>query len=134
MAPLFYQQFSYNRGSDSMVSTTNHRFLLHFLAALIGNLTLILVIFTTQTIRKMTISVFIASLALSDFLVGVIIIPVKLKKAYHNLYFCDTISLCRVYITTDNILFAASITNLFILTIDRYVVRYMFHCPLHSFV
>ena len=67
-------------------------------------------------------SCFIVSLAVSDLLVGLHIVPVKLKNAYHNLYFCNDISLCHTYITIDIILFVASITNLFVLTIDRYVI------------
>ena len=64
---------------------------------------------------------FILSLATSDLLVTLFIIPLKLKIVSHNLYFCHSIHLCRIYITVDNTLFVASITNLFALTVDRYL-------------
>ena len=89
--------------------------------AFFGNLMVILSIVYTRKLRKLNNSMFILSLAFSDLLVAMFIVPLKLKTAYHNLHFCETIFLCRAYITIDNMLFVASITNLLVLTIDRFV-------------
>ena len=64
---------------------------------------------------------FVLSLAFSDLFVALFIIPIKLHVHSHNLFFCQSTQLCRTYIVVDNVLFVASITNLFVLTVDRYL-------------
>ena len=72
-------------------------------------------------LRHSQSGIFVLSLALSDLLVAVFIIPLKMSIMSNNLHFCSPVYLCRGYVTMDNILFVASITNLFVLTVDRYM-------------
>ena len=90
--------------------------------ALFGNSIVIVSIIYTRKLRCSPTGMFILSLAFSDLLVALFIVPLKVKMVSHNLLFCESIQLCRMYITIDNILFIASITNLFVLTVDRYMV------------
>lgn len=85
-----------------------------------SNLTVIMAIRHVPYLREITSNLLISSLAASDFLVGLFIIPIKIKYAYHNLRFCSP-PLCRVDMTLDNWLFSTSITNLFFISIDRYL-------------
>ena len=94
---------------------------LMFVAAFVGNVTVIVSIVRTRSLRRLPSGMYILSLAFSDLLVTLFIIPMKLRLLSDNLYFCDGLILCQTYITIDNILFAASTTNLFVFTVDRYV-------------
>ena len=85
-------------------------------AALVGNLMVITAVLHARKLRHSPSGMFILSLAVSDLLVSLLIVPLKVNIVSHNLYFCQSIHLCRTYITLDNILFVASITNLFLLT------------------
>lgn len=87
---------------------------------LISNLTVIMAVIKISYLRDNIGNFFIASLAVTDVLVGVIIIPIKVKFTYNNLNFYSTI-LCRFYLTIDNALFSTSVTTLFFISIDRYL-------------
>ena len=94
---------------------------LTFAAALLGNTMVIVSILHERKLRNQPSGMFVLSLAFSDFLVAMFIIPIKLHVHSHNLFFCQSAQLCRIYIAVDNVLFVASITNLFVLTVDRYL-------------
>ena len=95
--------------------------LLVFLIAFVGNSAVILSVFSSKTLRKTKTNYFIASLAFSDLLLSIFVLPVKIKTATNNLFFCASVEVCRLYVTVDIMLFTASITNLFAISIDRFV-------------
>ena len=88
-----------------------------------SNFTVIMAVHKVSHLRDNVGNILISSLAVSDFFVGLFLIPIKMKFAYNNLNFCS-LNLCRFYITADNALFSTSITNLFFISIDRYVALY----------
>jgi len=75
-------------------------------------------------------SLLLSSLAVSDLLVGIFIIPIKIKFTLHNQRFCLSDFYCKLYITADNTFFSASITNLFVICIDKYIaLNYPYKYP-----
>ena len=95
-----------------------------------SNLTVIAAVKKISYLNQNVTNLFISSLAVSDLLVGLFIIPIKIKYTYNNLRFCAPIEVCRFYLTSDNALFSASITNLFVITMDRYIaLNYPYKYP-----
>ena len=99
--------------------------LLVFFVAFFGNAAVIASVFRSPALRKTKTNYFIASLAVSDLLVALFTVPIKIKTASNNMYFCSGAELCRFYVTFDNLLFVASITNLLAISIDRYMALEM---------
>ena len=62
---------------------------------------------------------FIASLAVSDLLVGLLIMPLSLANELMGYWFFGTI-LCELWLATDVLLCTASILNLCLISLDRY--------------
>lgn len=83
-----------------------------------SNATVITAVQTISYIRDHVGNFLLSSLAASDILVCLFIIPVRMKYAYNNLYFCS-LNLCRLYVTTDAAFFSISITNLLFVALDR---------------
>ena len=92
-----------------------------FLTAFSGNAAVLFVYFKSPALRLKVTGVFITSLASSDLLVVIFLVPIKLSQAIHNHEFCAPKSICQLFYTTDVLLFTASITTVFGVTIDRYV-------------
>lgn len=91
-----------------------------FIFTIFSNLTVILAVQKVSFLRDNIGNYLISSLAFSDLFVGLFIIPIKINFAYNNLHFCSEY-LCRFYITADTAFFSTSITNLFCISIDRYL-------------
>ncbi len=91
------------------------------IVATLGNLTVCLVIRKTRSLRLVITNHFIASLAISDLMVAVFLVPVNIYSTLRNESLCSNPRLCRYYVTMDNISFVASITNLVVITADRYI-------------
>ncbi|XP_004209197.3 histamine H2 receptor isoform X1 [Hydra vulgaris] len=113
---------------DECMKPTKNRFLAYFvfwivalLVGFVANILVIFVFYQSKTLRKNVTNYFIVSLACSDLLVIVFIIPYKAYQTLHNHNFCGSISICKLYFTTDVTFFAASITNLFAIAVDRYL-------------
>lgn len=81
----------------------------------------VLVLLALRKIQFSVTNLFICSLAVSDMFVGLFIIPIKIKFAANKLKFCMGEYMCRFYITADNAFFTASITNIFVICVDRYL-------------
>ena len=105
-------------------------YILMFIITVSSNLLVIFSIFKTTKLRSNIANLFILSLAFSDLFVGLFIIPVKIKKSLNNMHFCLNDRWCRFYITTDNVFFSISITNLLVIAIDRYIaLHYTYAYP-----
>ena len=89
--------------------------------ALIANGLVCIVICKSRTLRRDVNNYFIVSLAISDLLVAVFIIPFRIQFASHNKNFCASEYICRLYLTSEIVFFIASITSLLGITIDRYL-------------
>ena len=86
-----------------------------------GNSLLIAAIFKSKSLRQTIANLLVLSLAFSDLCVALFILPFKLNRAYYDMKFTLGIDWCRFYITADNIFFTISITNLFVISLDRYI-------------
>ena len=92
-----------------------------FLIASSGNILVCLAYKMTRDLRRNVAHMFVTSLAVSDLLVCIFVIPIKIHTTLHNHKFCMSNHVCRFYYTVEMIFFVASITNLFAVTIDRFV-------------
>ena len=89
-----------------------------------------LVVFALRKLNFSVTNVLICSLAVSDISVGMFLIPIKIVYAAHNLKFCMSKFTCHFYITADHAFFTASITNLLVICIDRYIaLNYPYKYP-----
>eukprot|EP00794_Sanderia_malayensis_P015945 gene15945-17548_t len=91
------------------------------IVATFGNMVVCIVIRKTRSLRMIITNHFIASLAVSDLMVAIFLVPVNIYSTIQNKSLCSNWRLCRYYMTTDNISFVASITNLFVITADRFI-------------
>ena len=87
---------------------------------LVGNILVLMTFLQSAELRKNVANYFVTSLAASDLLVMFFIVPLKIHSALNNKKFCASIIVCRLFYTTDVTFFAASITNIFAITIDRF--------------
>lgn len=95
--------------------------ILVMLVAVTGNIIVCLVIYKTRCLRTILTNQFIASLAVSDLMVGIFLVPVKIVSTLRSGRFCVSSAVCHYYVTMDNISFVASITNLLVITGDRFI-------------
>ena len=91
------------------------------IVAALGNILVMIVYMQSRSLRRHVTYLFVNSLAVSDLLVAMTVIPVKVVLAIHNHHFCSTNFVCKFYFTTDVLFFTASITNILSVTIDRFI-------------
>ncbi|XP_055347006.1 histamine H2 receptor-like [Paramacrobiotus metropolitanus] len=84
-----------------------------------GNVLVCVAIGYSRQLRKNITNAFCASLAISDLLLGIFVLPISFGRLLTNNWTLGSI-LCNVYISMDVFLSTASILNLFIVSIDRY--------------
>ena len=91
------------------------------LATVFGNVLVISTVFLSRQIRSLKANYFIASLAVSDLLVALVSLPLRLDQTIHNMNWCLGSNACAIWIWSDIICSAASIANLAVISIDRFV-------------
>eukprot|EP00112_Aurelia_sp_Birch-Aquarium-sp1_P013191 Seg2792.1 transcript_id=Seg2792.1/GoldUCD/mRNA.D3Y31 product="Adenosine receptor A2a" protein_id=Seg2792.1/GoldUCD/D3Y31 len=64
---------------------------------------------------------FILSLAVSDLLIGIVAVPMKIDYTLHNQTFCSSNSLCHLAFFVDHLVFMSAILILFAIGVDRYL-------------
>ncbi|OQV17393.1 Histamine H2 receptor [Hypsibius exemplaris] len=84
-----------------------------------GNVLVCVAIGWSRQLRKNITNAFCASLAISDLLLGLFVLPISFGRLMTDNWTLGTV-LCNVYISMDVFLSTASILNLFIVSIDRY--------------
>ena len=89
------------------------------IVGLLGNLTVIVAVFKFRFLNSVPTNYFIASLAVTDLLVFLLVVPSNMIRAYYNTAFCAGKILCRTFMTLDFTLFTASIAHLFVISLDR---------------
>ena len=90
------------------------------IVAVSGNITVIMIYKSSTLLCRRPTCLFINSLAVSDLAVAVSILPIKIMQALYNQKLCSKV-VCQLYFTADILFFAASITNIFSVTIDRFI-------------
>ena len=65
---------------------------------------------------------FLQKLALTDLIVGTLVMPFNIKYKYYNHHWLSSKLLCHVWILSDVIAQTASIWSLVVIAIDRWLV------------
>ena len=82
-----------------------------------GNVTIIIIVITRRKLRNAIPNQFIVSLAVADFFMGAVIIPVAYYCTFHDAASCDW----SILYTLFNFLLYSSICNLCVMTLDRFL-------------
>lgn len=95
------------------------------LATLFGNALVITAVYLFHRLRRMT-NFFIISLAVSDLLVALGHLPIRIDQSVHNNNWCfdkapGVVTTCAYWIVMDTVFSSASICNLVIISIDRFL-------------
>uniref|UniRef100_F1L901 G-protein coupled receptor No9 n=1 Tax=Ascaris suum TaxID=6253 RepID=F1L901_ASCSU len=90
------------------------------LMTIFGNILVVLSVFVYQRMRTFT-NILLTSLATADLLVGLVVMPLSLLDLLHSHRWPLGRLLCGVWATTDVLLCTASILNLCVISLDRYM-------------
>lgn len=95
------------------------------LATLFGNALVITAVYLFHRLRRMT-NFFIISLAVSDLLVALGHLPLRIDQSVHNNNWCfdktpNDVTTCAYWIVMDTVFSCASICNLVVISIDRFL-------------
>ena len=99
------------------------------------NMFFCLAMFYSRTLLNNSSHRFILSLAISDLLIALIAIPIKIKYTIHNQEFCSSESLCQLAYLVDHLIFLSSIFILFAIGLDRYIALshpYKYQCLMNK--
>ena len=88
--------------------------------AIVGNAIVIAGVLYTPSLRSQVTNRFIISLAVSDILTPMIILPFKIDIALHDGAFCHSDAACKLLVTLTAFLNIASLSNIFLITVDRF--------------
>ena len=94
-------------------------------ATIFGNALVITAVYLSYRLRRMT-NFFIISLAVSDLLVGLGHLPLRIDMSVHNFNWCfdrasGVVTTCAYWIVMDTVFSSASICNLAVISIDRFL-------------
>lgn len=90
------------------------------LIVVLGNILVIVAVLTTRTIRQITCNYYIVSLAVSDLLLGILVLP--FSSVYEIVdYWVFPSFFCVIWLSTDVLSCTASILNLLCISLDRYL-------------
>ncbi|XP_013918997.1 PREDICTED: 5-hydroxytryptamine receptor 6 [Thamnophis sirtalis] len=90
------------------------------LLTMVGNLALILLIFSQRFLRN-TSNFFLVSLFLSDLMVGLVVMPPAMLNQLYGRWVLDG-AFCSVWFSFDVMCTSASILNLCVISLDRYLL------------
>ncbi|GIX94309.1 octopamine receptor 1 [Caerostris extrusa] len=91
----------------------------HNLITILGNTLIIAAVATTRRLRTVT-NYFVVSLAVSDLLVGLLVMPFAVvKEVTDGLWLFGQVA-CELWVSLDVMLCTASILNLCCISLDRY--------------
>ena len=90
--------------------------------ACLGNGFVCLVIYCCRRLRSHLTNYFVFSLAISDIAVASLAFPVRIFSSVNNHKFCGSLNLCIYYNIIDITCSVASITNLLIIAVDRFLL------------
>ena len=87
---------------------------------LFGNFMVCLAVVLFRRLRNLT-NYFVVSLAVSDMLVALVSLPLRIDQTVHNMTWCLGLEACAMWIATDLLCSSASILNLTVISVDRYI-------------
>ncbi|CAD5221088.1 unnamed protein product [Bursaphelenchus xylophilus] len=90
------------------------------LMTIFGNILVVLSVFLYKRMRTFT-NILLTSLATADLLVGLVVMPLALVDLLYDHHWQFGRFLCSVWATTDVLLCTASILNLCVISLDRYM-------------
>ncbi|EDO36609.1 predicted protein [Nematostella vectensis] len=90
------------------------------LVTLYGNFMVVLAVVMFRRMRTIT-NYFVVSLAVSDLLVATLSLPFRIHQTTHNTAWCLSLEACVAWIVVDIMCAGASIWNLVIISIDRFI-------------
>ena len=89
--------------------------------AFFGNIFVCLVIAKSRKLRTQSVFHLLFSLAVSDVLVSVLSLPIKLHMGIHNQQFCMNMKVCWFFYLTDIVANCSSVTHLLVISVQRFV-------------
>ncbi|CAH8517140.1 unnamed protein product [Schistosoma turkestanicum] len=98
-------------------------FFLQIISAILiffGNLLVIFAVVSTKRLRRVT-DLYIASLALADLLVAVMLLPLFVVRQKFGYWPYESATLCIFWLSSNVLLCTASILNICCISVDRYV-------------
>ncbi|XP_012555624.1 adenosine receptor A2b isoform X1 [Hydra vulgaris] len=95
--------------------------ILILLASVMGNIVVVTAILISKGLRRKTTMNFVISLAFSDLLLSCFKIPIIILTILKNMDFCQSLAACYLFIITDVVGNVASILNLLLIAIDRFI-------------
>lgn len=87
---------------------------------LLGNISVCLTVFLNNNLHTFT-SYLVASLACSDLMVATLSLPFRIHQTIHNTQWCLSESACLFWIWADLLCCCASIGNLALISVDRFL-------------
>lgn len=90
------------------------------IVTLIGNFVVFMTVILTDSLRFFT-NYIVASLAVSDLLVASLSLPFRIHQTLHNTMWCLGINACRFWICIDLFCCSASVCNLALISLDRFL-------------
>lgn len=90
------------------------------IVTIIGNFVVFMTVIMTNSLRCFT-NYLVASLAVSDLLVGSLSLPFRIHQTLHNTKWCLGVDACRFWICMDLFCCCASVGNLALISLDRFL-------------
>ena len=91
------------------------------IVAFFGNVFVCLVIMKSRKLRSQSVFHLLFSLAVSDILVSLLSLPVKLHMGLHNQQFCMAETFCWFYYYSDIFANCSSVTHLLLISLQRFI-------------
>ncbi|XP_031551250.1 octopamine receptor-like [Actinia tenebrosa] len=114
-------------GLDSCSERTSGSFavqtgflLIILVITLVGNFTVCITVFISQSLHSFT-NYIVASLAVSDLMVGSLSLPFRIHQTLHNTKWCLGEGACQFWVCIDLFCCCASIGNLALISVDRFL-------------
>ncbi|XP_057305210.1 adenosine receptor A2b-like [Hydractinia symbiolongicarpus] len=95
--------------------------ILVLVSSVLGNCMVLLVVTMSSLLRSRVTFYFIASLACSDFALAIFQIPFRISLKLNHNRFCHELPACYIMLISDAFGNVASILNLFLISIDRFI-------------
>ncbi|XP_068686708.1 QRFP-like peptide receptor [Montipora foliosa] len=123
----------YNPTTDKIGATV--AYCLIFVVSLVGNSCIGIIVYKTRTLRK-PINIFVVNMAMSDLLVRLIYIPLKVVNLYRYSWLISGVlgsALCKLIPFLSEISYIVSVLSLILIAVGRFgAVVWPLHSPLIS--
>lgn len=115
------QSASFCQDETSPPHTAQAVFLIVIISVtLLGNGSVCATVFLNRSLRTFT-NLLVVSLAISDIMVATLSLPFRVHQTLHNFKWCLSEVLCQFWISADSFCCCASIWNLALISVDRFL-------------